>query len=96
MVKARINNALSNKANEYLEKLDHEEIPMGKVKAMAKEVKRDHELSVELWSTGKYSPRLFATLILDKKELNQAVLEEMMADLSTHKEKERKGCTKNI
>lgn len=88
MDKAKTNNALSEKANKYLEKLDHNEIPMGKVKAIAKEVKRDHKLAIELWSTGKYYPRLFSTLIMDKKELNQAVIETMMEDLFSHNEKD--------
>jgi len=37
---------LSEKAKQYLEKLDFDEIPMGKVKAMAKAVKKDNEMPI--------------------------------------------------
>ncbi len=53
---------------------------------MAKEIKKDHKLAKELWSTGKYYPRLLAALLLDKKELSQEVIETMMNDLSTNSE----------
>lgn len=79
---------LSDKATHYLEKLDVDEIPMGKVKAMAKEVKKDHDLALDLWSTGKYYPRLFAVLIMDKNHLDQDIIEALMADLSIHSEKD--------
>lgn len=88
MDKIKTNNPLSERANTYLEKLDQEEIPMGKVKALAKEVKKDHPLAMELWSTAKYYPRLFAVLIMDKKELDEPLIEMLMEDLSTHPEKD--------
>lgn len=79
---------LSDKANRILTKLDQDNIAMGKIKAMAKEVKKDHELALELWSTGNYYPRLFSVLILDKSELSQEVIETMMDDLSSNSEEE--------
>lgn len=85
-----INNkkVLSDKANEYIKKLDHIDMPMGKIKTLAKEVKKDHALAIELWSTGKYYLRLFAVLIMDKKELSHEVIETLMDNLSSHPEEE--------
>lgn len=79
---------LSEKAYKILEILDHEEIAMGKIKSMGKEIKKDHELALELWSTAKYYPRLLSALILDKKELSNELIESMMADLSSNSEKD--------
>ena len=39
---------------------------------------------MELWSTGDLYPRLLATLIFDKKQLNQAVIESLVSDLGHH------------
>jgi len=57
---------------------------MGDLKACAKAIKQDHELASELWSTGDLYPRLLATLIFDKKQLNQTEIESLVSDLGHH------------
>ncbi len=79
---------LSAKAKEVLESLEIDSIPMGKLKSIAKSIKQDHDLAMELWSTEKYYPRLIAVLILDKKKLTLSVIESMMMDLAVHEEVE--------
>ena len=44
---------------------------MGDLRKIASEIKKDHELALELWSTGQFLPRQLAILIMDKKQLSQ-------------------------
>ena len=62
---------------------------MGDIKKMAKEIKKDHALALELWKTGGYLPRLLAALIFDKKLLTQQLVDELMEDIAKHNDKER-------
>ncbi|MBC1564581.1 DNA alkylation repair protein [Listeria booriae] len=60
------------------------ETKLGDLRKIAKEIKQDHELAMELWSTEKFLPRLLAILIMDKKLLTQDVLNELDKDMQTH------------
>src|SRR5690554_7612073 len=62
---------------------------MGDLRKIAKEIKKDHELAMELWSSEKYLPRLLAVLIMDKKLLTEEVLNELDKDMQTHTIDER-------
>lgn len=62
---------------------------LGDLRKIAKEIKKDHELAMELWSTGEYLPRLLATLIMDKKLLTQEVLDLLDQDMQVHPFDER-------
>ncbi|MGD6849187.1 DNA alkylation repair protein [Rossellomorea aquimaris] len=62
---------------------------LGDLRKIAKDIKKDHELAMELWSTGEFLPRLLAILILDKKFLSQDVLNKLDQDMQTHKYDER-------
>lgn len=61
----------------------------GDIKKRGKEIKRDHELAVELWSTGDYYCRLLSTLIFDTKLLTEDVIGELANDLLAHESEER-------
>src|SRR5690606_18597959 len=50
---------------------------LGELRKIAKEIKKDHELAMELWSTEQFLPRLLAILIMDKKFLSQDVLDKL-------------------
>lgn len=39
---------------------------LGDLRKIAKDIKKDHELAMELWSTQEFLPRLLAILIMDK------------------------------
>lgn len=55
---------LSEKANRILAQID-ENTRLGDLRTMAKEIKKDHELAMELWSTGTFLPRQLAILVMD-------------------------------
>ena len=59
------------------------ETKMGDLRKLAKEIKRDHELAMELWSTGEFMPRQLAILIMDKRLLTQEVIDQLDADIQT-------------
>ena len=56
---------------------------------IAKDITKDHELAMELWSTEEYLPRLLAILIMDNKLLSQEVLDQFNQDIQTHRFDER-------
>ncbi|WP_096272077.1 DNA alkylation repair protein [Paucisalibacillus globulus] len=62
---------------------------LGDLRKIAKDIKKDHELAIELWSSGEYLPRLLAILIMDKKLLTSDVLNELDKDMQTHALEER-------
>jgi 3-methyladenine DNA glycosylase AlkD len=57
---------------------------LGDLRKIAKDIKKDHELAMELWSTEDFLPRLLAILIMDKKLLSQDVLNKFDKDMQTH------------
>jgi 3-methyladenine DNA glycosylase AlkD len=46
-------------------------IPMPYLRGLARDIKRDHELALELWSSGVYEARILAALIADPKRLTR-------------------------
>ncbi|MDW0111163.1 DNA alkylation repair protein [Sporosarcina aquimarina] len=62
---------------------------LGDLRKIAKDIKKDHELAMELWSTEDFRPRLLAVLIMDKKLLSQNVLDQLDNDMKIHPFKER-------
>ena len=62
---------------------------MGDLKKIAKEIKRDHELAMALWSTAEFYPRMLAVLIMDKTLLTQDLIEQLAADMSAHQFEQR-------
>lgn len=73
----------SSKAEDILSQINSK-TKLGDLRKIAKEIKKDHELALELWSTGEFLPRLLAILIMDKKLLSQDVLNEFDKDMQTH------------
>lgn len=78
----------SSKAENILAQI-HRTSKLGDLRKIAKDIKKDHELAMELWSTGEYLPRLLAILIMDKKLLSQDVLHKLDMDMQTHAYDER-------
>lgn len=62
---------------------------LGDIKKLARETKKDHELAMELWSTGDLMARKLAVLIMDKKLLNQDFLDQLDKDMQVHKPTEQ-------
>lgn len=62
---------------------------LGDLRKIAKDIKKDHELALELWSTEEFLPRLLAILIMDKKLLSQDALNQLDKDMQIHTFNER-------
>ena len=75
---------LSSKANKIYNEIDKETTKLGDLRNLAKEIKKDHELAMELWSTGEFLPRQLAILIMDKKLLNQKMIDQLDKDIQKH------------
>ncbi|WP_042221862.1 DNA alkylation repair protein [Oceanobacillus manasiensis] len=73
----------SSKA-EYILSQINSKTKLGDLRKIAKDIKKDHELAMELWSTEAYLPRLLAILIMDKKLLSEDVLNQLDKDMQKH------------
>lgn len=62
---------------------------LGDLRKIAKDIKKDHELAMELWSAGRFFPRLLAILIMDNKRVSQDFINELDKDMQMHPLDER-------
>ncbi len=53
-------------------------VQLGKIRKLAKEIRANHELALELWATGNVDARLLAILLLVPKRLSGAELDAMV------------------
>src|SRR5947208_1060311 len=58
-------------------------VSMPKVRALAKEIKKDHALSLELWDTGIHECRILASMIGDPKLVTQKQMDKWVADFNS-------------
>ncbi|MDF9799387.1 3-methyladenine DNA glycosylase AlkD [Catalinimonas alkaloidigena] len=77
------NMKLSSKAAHILGQINHD-TKLGDLRKIAKEIKKDHALAMELWSTGEVLPRLLAILVFDNKLLSSDLLNKLDQDIQTH------------
>ncbi|WP_442511109.1 DNA alkylation repair protein [Novipirellula sp. SH528] len=80
---------LSARAQKLVSEVTNGEVKLGDIKKRGKEIKKDHDLAMELWSTGDFYPRLLSILIFDKKLLTQNVIDQLASDMSGHEDEER-------
>ncbi|MFD1173283.1 DNA alkylation repair protein [Oceanobacillus picturae] len=73
----------SSKAENILSQINSK-TKLGDLRKFAKEIKKDHELAMEIWSTEAFLPRLLAILIMDKKLLSEDVLNQLDKDMQMH------------
>ncbi|WP_411333387.1 DNA alkylation repair protein [Metabacillus indicus] len=78
----------SSKAEDILSQINTK-TKLGDLRKIAKDIKKDHELAMELWATGEFLPRLLAILLMDKKLLSQDVLNKLDKDMQIHTFDER-------
>ncbi|MBE7176340.1 MAG: DNA alkylation repair protein [Mucilaginibacter polytrichastri] len=57
-------------------------VKMGDIRAIAKPIKTDHPLALELWKTGNVDAQFLAILIMDVKVLSAADVEKLVQGLS--------------
>lgn len=76
-------------ASDIISSFDRNDVKMGDLKKAAKAIKMDHDLGMELWASGKYHPRMLATLIFDKAQLDQETIDTLATDMASHDADER-------
>ena len=79
---------LSSKAENILGQINSK-TKLGDLRKIAKDIKKDHELAMELWSTLKFLPRQLAILIMDNKLLSQDLINKLDKDMQDHQFDER-------
>ncbi|MGN7824049.1 DNA alkylation repair protein [Chitinophaga sp. 22536] len=83
---------LSSKAENILAQINNK-TKLGDLRKIAKEIQKDHELAMELWSTKRFLPRQLAILIMDNKLLSQDLINTLDKDAQTHSLDERNQLT---
>ena len=79
---------LSSKVAYLLNQID-DKTKLGDLRKIANDIKKDHDLAMDLWASGKYLARQLAILILDKKLLSQELIDKLDKDIRQHPENER-------
>jgi 3-methyladenine DNA glycosylase AlkD len=79
---------LSSKAENILGQINTK-TNLGDLRKIAKSIKMDHDLAMELWSTRKIFPRLLAILIMDNKRVSQDLVDKLDKDMRIHPFDER-------
>lgn len=73
----------SPQAAEILQQLT-EQTKLGDLRKIAKPIKVNHSLAMELWASEQFMARLLATLLLDKKQLSQSLIDQLDAQAELH------------
>ena len=73
----------SSKAESILGQIN-DKTKLGDIRKIAKDIKKDHALAMELWSSGRFLPRQLAILIMDNKVLSQELINALDKDMQTH------------
>ena len=73
----------SSKAENILTEIS-DNTKLGDLRKMAKEIKKDHALAMELWRSGKFLPRQLCILIMDSKMLSQDLINRLDEDMQAH------------
>lgn len=79
----------SIRAENILTQISDKKTKLGDLRKIAKEIKKDHQLAIELWSTEHFFARQLAILIMDKKLLTDEVIDNLISDINQHDEKEK-------
>jgi len=66
---------------------------LGNLRKIAKDIKKDHELAMALWSTKRFLLRQLAILIMDNKLLSQDLINKLDKDMQAHSFDERNQLT---
>jgi 3-methyladenine DNA glycosylase AlkD len=80
---------LSSKSEKILQQISEKNTKLGDLRTIAREIKKDHPLAMELWSTNHFFARQLAILIMDKKLLNEELIDNLVADIDQHNENEK-------
>lgn len=84
---------LSTQAKRIYAQVIQKDTKLGDLRKIAKEIKKDHNLALELWSTGEFLPRQLAILIMDKKLITEEFVDQIDKNIQEHKLVERNQLT---
>jgi len=59
-------------------------VSFGDLRGLAKQIKRDHPLAMQLWATGNHDAQVLATLIADPDQFDAKTLDAWAKDLSNY------------
>lgn len=79
---------LSPQAKAILDRVN-EVTTLGGLRTIAAEIKTDHALALELWSTTGLEARRLAILVMDKKRMSQEFIDTLEQDVQVHDPDER-------
>lgn len=57
---------------------------LGDLRKVAKSLKKNQELALELWASKLFMPRMLSILIFDKKQLSEELIKKLDEDMLTH------------
>lgn len=80
---------LSTQAEDILKQISEKNTKLGNLRTIAKGIKTEHTLAMELWSTEHFFARLLAILLMDKKLLTEEVIDDLVNDINQHNQIER-------
>lgn len=80
---------VSSKAKNILSQISSNTTKLGDLRTIAKDIRKDHQLAMELWSTEHFFARQLAILIMDKKLLTEKVIDNLISDINQHNDKEK-------
>lgn len=80
---------MKSKAESICAQINGKTTKLGDLRKIANEIKKDHALAMELWSTGEFLPRQLAILIMDPKLLTQELIDKLDQDMQHHILEER-------
>jgi len=84
---------LSPKCENIYKQISKEDCKLGDLRKVAKDVKKDHKLALELWKTGDFMARQLSILIMDNKEVDLDFVDYISNDIKEHKYNERNQLT---
>lgn len=76
--------------SEILQQISAPNTRLGDLRKIAKEIKTDHQLAMELWQSKEFLARQLAILIMDKKLLTAETIDALDRDMQEHPEEESK------
>lgn len=80
---------LSTRAEKILAQIADKSTKLGDLRTIAKNIKKDHQLAMELWSSKHFFAQQLAILIMDKNLLTREVIDNLVSDIHQHNENEK-------
>ncbi len=80
---------VSTKAEKILTQISDKNTKLGDLRNIAKVIKKDHQLAMELWSTKHFFARQLAILIMDKILLTEETIDNLINDIGRHNHNEK-------